>query len=733
MILAEELEADWKQIEIEQAGASTLYGDQTTGGSASIRTTWDPMRKAGASAREMLITAAALTWGVPRSSCTAESGRIKHAASNRSLSYGELVAKASTLPIPSDVTLKQSKDYKIVGQRLPRLDSLAKVKGEAIYGIDFRLPEMKYAVLARCPLIAGKVTALDDKESKKIPGVSYVGKIGDSAVAVVADSVWSAMEGRRVLNVSWDEGPNKDLNSAAIMASLKQAASKKGANLYAAGDPGKAAGRHISAEYELPFMAHAPMEPGNCTAHFQGSKCELWAPTQVPQDCRDSVATAIGLDPDQVKVNVTLMGGGFGRRLEHDYAVEAAQVSKTINAPVKVIWTREDDMRCSTYRPASLHQLSATLDGSGLPVALTHRIIAPSITGQKGQPVPNNVDPDLPDEAGPVYGIPNYAIEYVMTETPVPLGWMRSVYALQAGFALESFIDELALAAGKDPLKYRLQLLAKDQDLPYFTTTWHTARMRAVLQLAAEKAGWDKPLPAGHYRGIACFACFQTYMAEVVEITMESYSTQGAPRGRRSRLRTGRKPGHSGTTDSRRSRLRPIQCLARADHHRQGPRRARQLRRLRSSAYGRDPSSGGLCGSKSGSHPRESGNPRCLLSPQHYATRSTPRRRSESDRYRSKAEKDPCRDSRNRLSSGAKLRAWELRIAERCQTRCIIPAARLFFGPRYLRTWDSPCSKPYTSPNATPRSRPCRISHFPCAPARSSDALAPMARARARR
>jgi isoquinoline 1-oxidoreductase subunit beta len=521
MILAEELEADWKQIEIEQAGASTLYGDQTTGGSASIRTTWDPMRKAGASAREMLISAAALTWGVSRSTCTAEAGHIKHAASNRSLSYGELAAKASTLPIPSDVPLKQSKDYKIVGQRLPRLDSLAKVKGEAVYGIDFRLPEMKYAVLARCPLIGGKATGLDDKESKKISGVTYVGRIGDSAVAVVADSVWSAMEGRRVLNVTWDEGPNKDLNSAAILALLKQAASKKGANLYAAGDPAKASGRHISAEYALPFMAHAPMEPGNCTAHYQGSKCELWAPTQVPQDCRDSVATAIGLDSDQVKVNVTLMGGGFGRRLEHDYAVEAAQVSKAINGPVKVIWTREDDMRCSTYRPASLHQLSATLNGSGLPVALTHRIISPSITGQKGQPVPNNVDPDLPDEAGPVYGIPNYAIEYVMTETPVPLGWMRSVYALQAGFALESFIDELALAAGKDPLKYRLQLLAKDQDLAYFNTTWHTARMRAVLQLAAEKAGWDKPLPAGHHRGVACFGCFQSYMAEVVEITME--------------------------------------------------------------------------------------------------------------------------------------------------------------------------------------------------------------------
>jgi len=522
MILAEELEADWKQIEIEQAGASTLFGDQTTGGSASIRTTWDPMRKAGAFAREMLISAAASTWSVPRSACTAENSRIKHAATNRSFSYGELASKAATLPIPTDVTLKQSKDYKLVGQRLARVDSPAKVKGEAVFGIDFRLPGMKFAVLSRCPTIGGKVSGFDDKESKKLPGVSFVGKISDSAVAVVANSVWEAMEGRRVLSVLWDESPNKDLNTAAVMASLKQSASKKSASLFLAGDPSKVQGRHISAEYELPFMAHAAMEPGNCTAHYQGTKCELWAPTQVPQDCRDSVSTAIALDPDQVKVNVTLMGGGFGRRLEHDYAVEAALVSKLIHAPVKVIWTREDDMRFSTYRPASLHQLSATLDGSGMPIGLTHRIIAPSISGQKGQPVPNGVDPDLPDEAGPVYGLPNYAIDYVLAETPVPLGWMRSVYALQAAFALESFIDELAVAGGKDPLQYRLKLLAKDQDLPYFTTTWHTARMRGVLQLASEKAGWDKPLPAGHYRGVACFGCFASYMAEVVEITMEN-------------------------------------------------------------------------------------------------------------------------------------------------------------------------------------------------------------------
>jgi isoquinoline 1-oxidoreductase beta subunit len=522
MILAEELEADWKQIEIEQAGASTLYGDQGTGGSASVKSTWDPMRKAGAAAREMLISAAALTWGVPRSTCAAREGAVLHGESKRRLSYGELAEKAATLPIPTDVPLKQNKDYKIVGQRLARLDTPSKVKGEAVFGIDFRLPGMKYAVLSRCPTIGGKVLSFDDKESKKIAGVGYVGKIGDAAVAVVADSVWGAMEGRRVLNVSWDDGPNKNLNTAAVTESLKQAAAKKGASLYSAGDVSKATGRRISAEYQLPFMAHAPMEPGNCTATFQGTTCELWAPTQVPQDCRDQVAKALGLDPDQVKVNVTLMGGGFGRRLEYDYAVEAALVSKAANVPVKVLWTREDDMRFSTYRPASLHQLSAVLDGAGWPVAVTHRIIAPSISGQKGQPVPGGIDPDLTDQAGFLYGVGNVSVENVIAETPVPLGWMRSVYALQTAFASESFVDELAVAAGKDPLEYRLHLLAKDQNIQNFDTTWHSARIRGVLQLAADKAGWKSALPAGRFRGIACFACFSSYMAEVVEISMRN-------------------------------------------------------------------------------------------------------------------------------------------------------------------------------------------------------------------
>lgn len=522
MILAEELEANWKQIEIEQAGASTLYGLQDTGGSASVHSTWDPMRKAGAAAREMLISAAALTWDVPRSKCVAQNGSVVHSESNRRLNYGELVAKAATLPIPTDVTLKQSKDYKIVGQRLERVDTPSKVKGEAVFGIDFRVPDMKYAVVSRCPTIGGKLTNFDDKESKKIPGVSYVGKVGDSGVAIVANNVWAAMEGRRVLNVTWDDGPNKDLNTAAIMAALRQGANGKSVNLYSTGTASKVSGKVYKAEYELPMMAHAPMEPENCTAHFQGSRCELWAPTQVPQTCRDKVAQAVGLDSDQVKVNVTLMGGGFGRRLDTDYAVESALVSKAIGGPVKVLWTREDDMRFSSYRPASYHQLSASLDSAGWPVTFSHRFVAGSINGQRGTDPINGADADMPDECALIYSLPNASVDWVNVETPVPLGYMRSVYGLQVAFANESFIDELAVAAGKDPLQYRLHLLAKDQDVQFFSTTWKTGRMRAVLQLAAEKAGWDKPLPAGRYRGIACFGCFQTYAAEVIEITMEN-------------------------------------------------------------------------------------------------------------------------------------------------------------------------------------------------------------------
>jgi isoquinoline 1-oxidoreductase beta subunit len=525
MILAEELEADWKQIKIEQAGASTLFGDQTTGGSASVRTTWDPMRKAGAQAREMLISAAAQQWNVRRESCKAESSAVFHSASGRKLSYGALVAQAGKLPVPDNPPLKTG-TYKIVGNPIPRLDTPSKVDGSAIYGIDFRVPEMKYAALARSEVVGGKVADFDATASKQMPGVSFVGKIGDSAVAVVADSTWNAIKARRALKVTWDDSANKELTSAAIFDGLRNADQSKAVKFYSSGDVSKAAGKKIEGEYQLPFMAHAPMEPGNCAAHFRGTECEIWAPTQVPQDCRDTIAPLIGLKPEQVKVNVTLLGGGFGRRLEHDYAVEAALVSKAVNAPVKITWTREDDMRCSTYRPVSLHKLSATLGDDGWPLAFSHRIVGPSINGQKGSQPVNGVDSDFPDEASFIYPIPNVSLESVVTETPVPLGWMRAVYALQMAFANESFIDEMAVAAGKDPLEYRLHLLAKDVDVKYFDTTWRTSRMRNVLQLAAEKAGWSKPLPAGRFRGVACFGCFSSYAAEIVEISMQN----GEPR-----------------------------------------------------------------------------------------------------------------------------------------------------------------------------------------------------------
>ncbi|HZR64813.1 MAG TPA: xanthine dehydrogenase family protein molybdopterin-binding subunit [Terriglobales bacterium] len=520
MILAEELEVDLKQITIEQAGASTLFGDQGTGGSASVRTTWDPMRKAGAQAREMLISAAAEQWSVPTEDCKAENGYIIHSFTNRKASYGELADAASKFAVPKDPPLKTG-DYKIVGKSLPRLDTPSKVNGSAKYGIDVRLPEMKYAVLARCQNCGGKILDFDATEAKQVPGVSSVDKISDVAIAVVADNTWNAMKGRRALKVNWDVGANKDLDSAAIFDTLHHADQSKAVKFFTSGDVSKAAGKKIEAEYQLPFMAHAPMEPGNCTAHFRGNECELWAPTQVPQDCRDAVAQVLGLKPEQVKVNVTLLGGGFGRRLEHDYAVEAALVSKAINAPVKVTWTREDDMRCSPYRPVSLHKLSANIGEDGWPSSFVHRTIAPSISAQKGQPGSNGVDPDFPDEASFLYPIPNVSLESVATETPVPLGWMRSVYALQMAFASESFIDELAAVAGKDPLAYRLHLLAKDAEIKYFDTSWSTARLRNVLKLAALKSGWSKPLPAGRFRGIACFGCFSTYAADVVEISME--------------------------------------------------------------------------------------------------------------------------------------------------------------------------------------------------------------------
>ena len=486
-----------------------------------MRTTWDPMREAGAAAREMLVTAAAQQWNVSSAECATEKGFVIHAKSNRRSGYGDLVERAAKLPVPKAPKLKAASAYTLVGKSTPRLDTPSKTNGSAEFGIDFRMPGMKSAFLARCPVIGGKVASFDDTEARKVPGVTHVAKVGDSAVAVAADSVFAALEGRKALKVTWDDGANQDLNTAAVFDVLRKAANDKGVSLQAVGDVSSPRGRHFEAAYETPMLAHAPMEPENCFAHYLGTTCEVWAPTQVPQDVRDSVAAAVGLKPEDVHVNVTLLGGGFGRRLEHDYAVEAALVSKAIHAPVKVMWTRDDDMRFSFYRPPSVHHLSAALDPQGWPVAFSHRLISPTISGQKGLPVDGGIDPDLKDEAAFLYLIPNLSVEYVAPPCAVPLGWMRSVFAAQMAFANECFLDELAVAAGKDPLQYRLHLLAEDKEITYYDTKWRTDRLRGVLQLVAEKSGWGSALPAGHHRGIAAFGCFGTYAAEVVEITMQ--------------------------------------------------------------------------------------------------------------------------------------------------------------------------------------------------------------------
>ncbi len=389
MILAEELEADWKQISIEQAGASTLLRRPNHRRQRQRAHHLGSDAQGRRRAREMLITAAALEWSVPRSACKAENSSVVHPASNRRLTL-QSSPEGCSLPIPNDPPLKKPKTTRL-SEPVQRLDTSSKVDGTADYGIDFRLPDMKFAVLARCPVIGGKVASFDDQQSKKVPGVSYVGKISDAAVAVVADSVWSAMEGRRVLNITWDEGANQDLNSAAIFDIVRNGF-RKGGTFIPRAMFAKASGAHAKPNISFPLWRTRPWSRATAVAHFRGSDCELWAPTQVPQDVRDSVAHAVGPDPDQVKVNITL-GGGFGRRLEHDYAVEAALVSKAINGPVKVIWTREDDMRNSTYRPASFHQLSAMLDGSGWPVAFSHRIVMPSINMQKGFPAEREVIP----------------------------------------------------------------------------------------------------------------------------------------------------------------------------------------------------------------------------------------------------------------------------------------------------------------------------------------------------
>ncbi|MBI2071795.1 MAG: xanthine dehydrogenase family protein molybdopterin-binding subunit [Gemmatimonadetes bacterium] len=517
MLLAEELEADWSKIRIEFAPAdkayiNPLFGMQGTGGSTSVRAAWMPLRQAGAAAREMLITAAAQTWNVPPSECRAERGVVIHGPSNRRLTFGQLAERAAALPVPQDVPLKDPKGWKIIGTRVRRLDTAPKVDGTAQFGMDVKVPGMLVAVIARSPVFGGKVVRFDATQAKAVPGVRAVVQVS-AGIAVVADGYWPAKQGRDALNVTWEEGPTAAVSSATISQLFARRGEEAGAVARHDGDPDagmSGAASTLGATYELPFLAHATMEPMNCTAHVRADSVDIWVPTQFQTGAQQMGAGIGGVPSERVQVHTTYLGGGFGRRFELDFIQEALEVSKAVSAPVKVIWSREDDTQHAQYRPASYHRLRAGLGPAGQPVAWTHRIVAPSIMARV---FPDTVKDGLDGEAveGGVampYDVPNVHVDYQLTDTGIPVGFWRSVNNSFNAFVVESFIDELSHAAKKDPYQYRRDLLAK------------APRHLAALNLAASRAGWGTPLPAGRARGIAVYKSFESFVAQVAEVSV---------------------------------------------------------------------------------------------------------------------------------------------------------------------------------------------------------------------
>jgi isoquinoline 1-oxidoreductase beta subunit len=508
MIVAEELEAEWSSVRVRQADNAPAFGDQMTGGSVSVHTMWEPLRLAGAQAREMLVLAAARRWSVAPAECRARSGTVRHVATGRRLSYGKLVDAASELPVPQNPALKDPSEFRLIGASIARLDAPAKATGAAIYGIDVRIPDMRVAVLSRPPGFGHTEPEYDAGRVRAMPGVTGVFPV-PSGVAVVAEDTWTALRGRRALAVRWSGAST--LDSDGISGTLlRRAEERPGAVARQGGDAGRMlnrAERAVEAEYHLPFLAHATMEPMNCVAHVRGDRCEIWAPTQAPTRTAAAVAEALDIPPDHVTLNTTLLGGGFGRRLLHDFAVEAALVSRAAGGPVQVVWTREDDLQAGWYRPASLHRMRGAVAG-GKAVAWKHLIVTPSIDGVR---VPT-IQADEFNQfavmgfANLAYAIPNLRIEYARVNTEVPVAWWRSVYSSQLVFANESFVDELATAAGVDPLEFRLAMLPPG------------SREREVLSLAAERAGWGRALPAGCGLGIAMHEYFGTVAAAVAEV-----------------------------------------------------------------------------------------------------------------------------------------------------------------------------------------------------------------------
>ena len=518
MILAEELDVEWGQVRLEAAPPNDkLYGNptfgiQVTGNSNSIRAFWTPLRKAGASARAILIEAAARRWKVDSGTCRAENSEVIHTASGRKLAYAALIDDAANIPPPKEPLLKSPADFKTIGKPLKRLDTPDKVNGKVIYGIDVMPPGLKFATLAACPVFGGKVGHVNDTKAKQVPGVHRVLALEDF-VTVVGDNMWAAKQGLAVLDVSWDEGPNAKVNSATVWKELREASEKPGVVAKAAGDAAKALreGESLDAAYEMPFLAHATMEPMNCTVHVRADACEVWVGIQVLTRAQAIAAKVTGLPMEKVTVHNFLIGGGFGRRLEVDMVEKAVRIAKQVDGPVKVVWTREEDIQHDIYRPVYRDLLSASL-ANGRISGWTHRITGSSIMARWLPPAfQKGIDIDAIDSAADMpYDIPNLRVEYTRVEPPaVPTGFWRGVGPNNNVFAIESFIDELANKAGKDPVTFRRDMLGKNP------------RLRAVVDLAASKAGWGSALPVGHGRGIAAQVAFGSFIATVIEVEVD--------------------------------------------------------------------------------------------------------------------------------------------------------------------------------------------------------------------
>ena len=521
MLVAEELAVGPEHLRLEHApadekryGNPLLGGIQGTGGSTSVRSAWVPMRQAGAAARMLLVDAAAQTWQVDPASCRAENAAVLHPSTGRRLVYGQLVTKAATLKMPTVIPLKSPSEFKLIGTRVHRLDARQKVNGDARFGLDARVPGMLVAAVATCPVFGGRIADVDDAAAKAVKGVRQIVRL-DDAVAVVADHTGAARKGLAALKIRWDEGPNGGYSTEQMIADLAQASMKSGAVARNEGDVAAAArqpgARRAEAIYQQPLLAHACMEPMNCTVHVRPDRCELWLGTQVPARVQATAAAVTGLPIERIDVHNHLLGGSFGRRLEVDAVIQAVQLARQVDAPLKVVWSREEDTQHSVFRPSHYNRLSATLDERGKPLAWQHRVTGSSVFARVAPArFKNELDTDaIRDAAGP-YAFPNLQVEYVRQEPAagITTGWWRGVGHVQNAFPVECFLDELAQLAGSDPIAYRKALLDKHP------------RARRVLDLVAERSSWGTPMPDGRGRGVALTFCFGSYAAQVTEVTV---------------------------------------------------------------------------------------------------------------------------------------------------------------------------------------------------------------------